>query len=92
LSDLVYEWGPFENLHLTLVDVLANQVLLNAYRGPMDRITRIRVYCGDRFTGRRLQEIAAERAVVLEAAPSGGSVQAEITMSAHLGKAAALLG
>ena len=91
-GNYVYEWGSFEDVHLILVKSLGNELLMTVYGRLMDRITRIRNYYGDRFTRRRLADIAAEHVAILDAIVCGDVATAEQKMTQHLHNARAFLG
>ena len=60
IPEHVHEWGYWEDVHETIVNVLGNQQLAEMYHGLMDHIMRIRNYIGKRYTQRRLDEIIAD--------------------------------
>lgn len=92
LAELVYEWGTHEDVHLILIEALGNQLLVSVYGRLMDRIARIRNYYGNRFTRRRLEDIAAEHAAILDAIVCGDAPTAEQQMAQHLQNARTFLG
>jgi DNA-binding GntR family transcriptional regulator len=59
--------------------------------GLLDRIHRIRSYYGQRFTQRRLHEILAEHAAMLDAIVEGDAERAEQAVQRHLRNAGAFL-
>ncbi len=87
----VHEWGSWEDVHLCIVKALGNQLLADTYSGLLDRIHRIRSHYGQRFTQRRLHEILAEHAAILDAIVEGDSEGAEQMVQRHLRNAGAFL-
>jgi len=87
----VHEWGSWEDVHLSIVQAVGNQTLVEMYQGLLDRIQRIRSYYGKRFTQRRLHEILNEHMAVLEAIVEGDAERAEQTVQRHLRNAGAFL-
>jgi DNA-binding GntR family transcriptional regulator len=87
----VHEWGSWEDVHLSIVKALGNQMLVDVYSGLLDRIHRIRSHYGQRFTQRRLHEILTEHAAILDAIMDGDSERAEQSVQKHLRNAGAFL-
>jgi DNA-binding GntR family transcriptional regulator len=87
----VHEWGSWEDVHLSIVQAVGNQTLVDMYLGLVDRIQRIRSYYGQRFTQRRLQEILGEHAAMLDAIVEGDAERAERAVQSHLRNAGAFL-
>ena len=87
----VHEWGSWEDVHLSIVKSVGNQTLVEMYQGLLDRIQRIRGYYGQRFTQRRLHEILAEHAAMLDAIVDGDAERAEQNVQRHLRNAGAFL-
>ncbi|HUI69515.1 MAG TPA: GntR family transcriptional regulator [Spirochaetia bacterium] len=90
-QETVHEWGSWEDVHLSIVKSLGNQMLVDMYLGLLDRIHRIRSYYGQRFTQRRLCEILVEHAAVLEAIVEGNAERAEHAVQDHLSNAGSFL-
>jgi len=87
----VFEWGAVEDMHLSLVRALGNDLLVNTYERLMERISRIRNFYGDRFSRRRLEDIASEHARILDAVVCGDSRAAEQYLAEHLRNARSFL-
>ena len=87
----VHEWGSWEDVHLSIVQAVGNQALVNMYLGLLDRIHRIRSYYGQRFTQRRLHEIIGEHAGMLDAIVEGDAERAEQMVQRHLRNAGTFL-
>jgi DNA-binding GntR family transcriptional regulator len=90
-QETVHEWGSWEDVHLSIVKAVGNQTLAEMYLGQMDRIHRIRSYYGQRVTQRRLHEILAEHAAMLDAIVEGDAERAEQAVQRHLRNAGAFL-
>jgi len=90
-EEYVHEWGEWEDVHLSIVQALGNQMLLAMYEGLLDRIKRIRNHFGRRFTQRRLHEIISEHLGILDAILESDPDRAEQAVKKHLQNAGAFL-
>jgi len=87
----VYDWGDWEDIHLSIIRAVGNQTLLKMYNGLLDRIKRIRNHFGRRFTQRRLQEIITEHIEIMDAILEGDPVHAEEAVEKHLQNAGSFI-
>jgi len=90
-EEYVHEWGEWEDVHLSIVQALGNQMFLNMYEDLLDRIKRIRNHFGQRFTQRRFHEIISEHVGILDAILEGDPDRAEQAVKNHLQNAGAFL-
>jgi DNA-binding GntR family transcriptional regulator len=90
-EEYVHEWGEWEDVHLSIVQALGNQTFLQMYRDLLDRIKRIRIHFGQRFTQRRFREIINEHVGLLDAIIEGDPDRAEQAVRNHLQNAGAFL-
>jgi DNA-binding GntR family transcriptional regulator len=90
-EEYVYEWGEWEDVHLSIIAALGNQTFLKMYEGLLDRIIRIRNHFGQRFTQRRFHEIINEHLAILDAIFEGDQDRAEQAVRRHLQNAGAFL-
>lgn len=87
MSEHVYEWGTWEDIHLCIVNSLGNQKLTDVYLGLLDQIKRIRIHIGEPFTQRRFDEITNEHLTIMDSIIDGDSDRAEQMMHKHLNNA-----
>jgi DNA-binding GntR family transcriptional regulator len=90
-EEYVYEWGEWEDVHLSIIAALGNQTFLKMYEDLLDRIIRIRNHFGQRFTQRRFHEIISEHLAILDAIFEGDPDRAEQAVRRHLQNAGAFL-
>lgn len=90
-DEYVHEWGEWEDVHLSIVQALGNQMFLKMYKDLLDRIKRIRNHFGERFTQRRFLEIISEHVELLDAILEGDPDRAEQAVRKHLQNAGAFL-
>jgi DNA-binding GntR family transcriptional regulator len=90
-DELVDEWGVTEDIHISILRALRNDLLLDVYSRLIGRIARIRRYYRWNYTSRRLHDILLEHTAILDAITRRDGNLAEAAMQLHLKRAGAFM-